>query len=50
MTHGGGPRARDQALTLVPPAVYERYQHYLTGCADFFRTSHCDVVQFTFVK
>ena len=43
-------RARDQAQQLVPPAVYDRYQRYLTGCAHYFRTGHCDVVQFTFVK
>ena len=43
-------RAREQALELVSPDVYERYMRYLTGCAHYFRTGHCDVVQFTFAK
>jgi cyclopropane-fatty-acyl-phospholipid synthase len=30
--------------------VYDRYMHYLTGCADFFRRNISEVGQFTLVK
>jgi cyclopropane-fatty-acyl-phospholipid synthase len=42
--------ARDRAVALAPPGVYETYMRYLTGCAHYFRTGHLDVVQFTCVK
>ncbi|MDT5253798.1 MAG: cyclopropane-fatty-acyl-phospholipid synthase, partial [Mycobacterium sp.] len=30
--------------------VYDRYMHYLTGCADAFRVGYIDVNQFTLEK
>lgn len=30
--------------------VYERYMHYLTGCANGFRVGYIDVNQFTMTK
>jgi cyclopropane-fatty-acyl-phospholipid synthase len=41
---------RDQAIAITSPEVYDRYMHYLTGCADFFRRGITNVGQFTLVK
>jgi cyclopropane-fatty-acyl-phospholipid synthase len=38
---------RDEAIALAGQVVYDRYMHYLTGCADAFRSGHTDVMQFT---
>lgn len=38
---------RDRACALTSPQVYDMYQHYLTGCARYFRSGHIDVMQFT---
>jgi cyclopropane-fatty-acyl-phospholipid synthase len=38
---------RDEAIALAGQEVYDRYMHYLTGCADLFRSGHTDVMQFT---
>jgi len=42
----GLTRAREAAIGLTSLAVYERYQKYLTGCADQFRKGTIDVKQF----
>ncbi|MCI0630315.1 MAG: class I SAM-dependent methyltransferase [Phycisphaerales bacterium] len=39
--------ARDQAIALTSQEVFDRYMHYLTGCARLFRAGHVDVMQFT---
>jgi cyclopropane-fatty-acyl-phospholipid synthase len=39
-------RAREQAILLTSQVVYDRYQKYLTGCADQFRKGTIDVMQF----
>lgn len=41
---------RDAAIATTSEEVYERYMHYLTGCADFFRRGIAEVAQFTFDK
>jgi cyclopropane-fatty-acyl-phospholipid synthase len=41
---------RQQAIAITNAAVYDRYMHYLTGCADFFRRGITNVGQFTLVK
>ena len=41
---------RSEALRLVGDMLYERYQHYLRGCAHYFRTGHLDVCQFTMIR
>ncbi|QZT60510.1 class I SAM-dependent methyltransferase [Mycolicibacterium austroafricanum] len=41
---------RQEATRITSPEVYERYMHYLTGCADFFRRGITNVGQFTLVK
>jgi cyclopropane-fatty-acyl-phospholipid synthase len=41
---------RDDAIAITTEEVYDRYLHYLTGCADFFRRGICNVGQFTLVK
>jgi cyclopropane-fatty-acyl-phospholipid synthase len=38
--------ARQQALALTSQTVYDRYQKYLTGCAEQFRKGTIDVRQF----
>jgi cyclopropane-fatty-acyl-phospholipid synthase len=38
---------REEAIALAGEDVYDRYMHYLTGCADLFRSGHTDVMQFT---
>lgn len=42
--------ARDQAIALTSQTVYDRYQKYLTGCADQFRKGTIDVMQFCMRK
>jgi cyclopropane-fatty-acyl-phospholipid synthase len=42
--------SREQAIALTTPEIYDRYMHYLTGCADFFRRGITNVGQFTLVK
>ncbi|MGE0218515.1 cyclopropane mycolic acid synthase family methyltransferase [Mycolicibacterium sp.] len=41
---------RDAAIEITSQEVYDRYMHYLTGCADFFRRGITNVGQFTLVK
>ncbi|MBB5915121.1 cyclopropane-fatty-acyl-phospholipid synthase [Nocardia transvalensis] len=41
---------RDEAVRLTDQETYDRYQRYLTGCADRFRRGLLDVMQFTLVK
>jgi cyclopropane-fatty-acyl-phospholipid synthase len=41
---------RDDAIAITSEKVYDRYLHYLTGCADFFRRGICNVGQFTLTK
>jgi cyclopropane-fatty-acyl-phospholipid synthase len=40
-------KAEQQAVALTSTQVFDRYMHYLTGCADHFRSGHIDVIQFT---
>ena len=46
-----GPRRcearRDEAIALQSEEVYDRYMHYLTGCARLFKLGQADVNQFT---
>ena len=39
-------KAKEQAIALTSQTVYDRYQKYLTGCADQFRKGTIDVMQF----
>jgi len=39
-------KAKDQAIAITSQTVYDRYQKYLTGCADQFRKGTIDVMQF----
>lgn len=39
---------RAQAVELTSIEIYDRYMRYLTESAYYFRTGHCDVVQFSF--
>ncbi|MEC9325718.1 MAG: cyclopropane mycolic acid synthase family methyltransferase, partial [Actinomycetota bacterium] len=41
---------RDEAIAVQSEEVYDRYMHYLTGCADSFRKGYTDVNQFTLAK
>jgi cyclopropane-fatty-acyl-phospholipid synthase len=41
---------RDEAIAIQSEQVYERYLHYLTGCANGFRVGYIDVNQFTLAK
>ncbi|MGB3473233.1 MAG: cyclopropane mycolic acid synthase family methyltransferase [Mycobacterium sp.] len=41
---------RDKAIEIQGQEVYDRYMHYLTGCADGFRIGYIDVNQFTLQK
>ena len=41
---------KQEAIALQSEEVYDRYMHYLTGCADFFRRGITNVGQFTLVK
>ncbi|HEY7052624.1 MAG TPA: cyclopropane mycolic acid synthase family methyltransferase [Mycobacterium sp.] len=41
---------KDQAIAVQSEEVYDRYMHYLTGCAKGFRVGYIDVNQFTLAK
>ncbi len=41
---------RDAAIAMQSEEVYDRYMHYLTGCADFFHRGITNVGQFTLQK
>ncbi|MGP4054814.1 cyclopropane mycolic acid synthase family methyltransferase [Mycobacterium sp. 4D054] len=41
---------RDEAIAVQSEEVYDRYMHYLTGCAKGFRVGYIDVNQFTLAK
>jgi len=41
---------KDEAIAIQSEEVYERYMHYLTGCAKGFRVGYIDVNQFTLEK
>ncbi|MDT5153109.1 MAG: cyclopropane-fatty-acyl-phospholipid synthase [Mycobacterium sp.] len=41
---------RDEAVALQSQEVYDRYLHYLTGCAKLFAQRQAEVNQFTFAK
>ena len=41
---------KDQAIAVQSREVYDRYMHYLTGCAKGFRVGYIDVNQFTLQK
>ncbi|MGE2732212.1 cyclopropane mycolic acid synthase family methyltransferase [Mycolicibacterium vaccae] len=41
---------REQAIATQSEEVYDRYMHYLTGCAHGFRVGYIDVNQFTLAK
>jgi len=38
--------SREQAIAITSQTVYDRYQKYLTGCAEQFRKGTIDVMQF----
>ena len=41
---------KDEAIAIQSQEVYDRYMHYLTGCAHGFRVGYIDVHQFTLAK
>ncbi|UNB51445.1 cyclopropane mycolic acid synthase family methyltransferase [Mycolicibacterium sp. YH-1] len=41
---------RDEAIAVQSEEVYDRYMHYLTGCAKGFKDGYIDVCQFTLAK
>jgi cyclopropane-fatty-acyl-phospholipid synthase len=41
---------RDEAIAIQSQEVYDRYMHYLTGCAQGFKVGYIDVNQFTLEK
>jgi cyclopropane-fatty-acyl-phospholipid synthase len=41
---------KDEAIAITSEDVYERFLHYLTGCADLFRQGYTDVCQYTCEK
>jgi len=41
---------KDEAIAVQSEEVYDRYMHYLTGCARGFRMGYIDVHQFTLAK
>jgi cyclopropane-fatty-acyl-phospholipid synthase len=41
---------KDEAIAVQSEEVYERYMHYLTGCAALFRKGITEVAQFTLTK
>jgi len=43
-------RNQEFAIQAASREVYDRYYRYLTSCAHYFRTGHCDVMQFTLQK
>ena len=40
---------RQAAIEMRSQQEYDRYMHYLEGCAKYFRSGHCDICQFTCV-
>ncbi len=40
---------RAEAIAMKSEAEYDRFMKYLTGCADWFRSGHIDICQFTCV-
>jgi cyclopropane-fatty-acyl-phospholipid synthase len=36
-----------EAVAITSQTVYDRYMHYLTGCAKYFRSGHIDIFQFS---
>ncbi|OBJ50434.1 cyclopropane mycolic acid synthase family methyltransferase [Mycobacterium sp. 1423905.2] len=41
---------RDEAIAIQSEEMYDKYMHYLTGCAKAFRTGYIDCNQFTLAK
>jgi cyclopropane-fatty-acyl-phospholipid synthase len=41
---------KSEAIEIQSEEIYERYMHYLTGCAKAFRVGYIDVNQFTLEK
>ena len=41
---------KDEAIEIQSQEMYDRYMHYLTGCAKGFRVGYIDVNQFTLEK
>lgn len=41
---------RDRAISIQSEEIYDRYMHYLTGCANFFRKGISNIGQFTLTK
>lgn len=41
---------KDKAIKMQSTEMYDRYMHYLTGCAKGFRVGYIDVNQFTLAK
>jgi cyclopropane-fatty-acyl-phospholipid synthase len=41
---------KDEAIAIQSEEVYERYMHFLTGCAKAFRIGYIDINQFTLEK
>jgi cyclopropane-fatty-acyl-phospholipid synthase len=41
---------KDEAIEIQSQEMYDRYMHYLTGCAKGFRVGYVDVNQFTLEK
>ncbi len=41
---------KDAAIAMQGQEIYDRYMHYLTGCADFFHRGITNVGQFTLAK
>ena len=41
---------RDRAIAIQSEEVYDRFMHYLTGCANLFRKGISNVGQFTLIE
>ncbi|QEN12643.1 cyclopropane mycolic acid synthase family methyltransferase [Mycolicibacterium sp. ELW1] len=41
---------KDEAIAITSEEIYERFDKYLTGCADLFRNGYTDICQFTCEK
>ncbi len=41
---------REAAIELTSPEIYDMYMHYITGCADRYRSGKIDVVQISLRK
>ncbi len=41
---------KDEAVAITSEEIYERFDKYLTGCADLFRNGYTDICQFTCEK